>query len=82
MVTTRASEAADAASSRFAEVKMRQYTFSRSSFSENQAVSSDLLVEALDAFAVPALRFTAMGPGMFRENHLGLAPTCGTIVAL
>jgi hypothetical protein len=54
MDKTRAREAADAASRRFAEVEMRQYTFCHSSFSENQAVSSDLLVEALDAFAEPS----------------------------
>jgi hypothetical protein len=35
---------------------------------------TDRLVEVFDAFAVPALRFTAIRLGMFRENHLGLAP--------
>jgi hypothetical protein len=66
------------------ETKMRPYTFSRSIFSEkeNQAVLSDLSVEVFDGFAVPALQFTAMHRGLFRENHLCLAPRCGTTVAL
>jgi hypothetical protein len=54
MVKTRAREAADAATRRFTEVEMRPYTFCHSFFSENHAVSSDLLVEALDAFAEPS----------------------------
>jgi hypothetical protein len=33
---------------------------------------TDRLVEVFDAFAVPALRFTAIRFGMFRENHLCL----------
>jgi hypothetical protein len=43
---------------------------------------TDLSVEVFDAFAVPALRFTAIRLGLFRENRLCVVPRCGTTVAL
>jgi hypothetical protein len=43
---------------------------------------TDRLVEGLDAFAVPDLRFIAAGLGMLGENQLCPASRCGTTVAL
>lgn len=43
---------------------------------------TDRLVEVFDACAAHALRFTAIRLGMFRKNHLCLAPRSGTTVAL
>ncbi len=43
---------------------------------------TDLLVEVSDAFAVPALGFTAIQLGMVEYYHIRLAPRGGTTVAL